>query len=183
MTTTKELKEKLDDGLCEYCPYKRGETSRNGTCEGDWCDEALQEYCDENDLEIDGDKVYFETDRIKEAIKHCKEVEETCDNKLCAIQHGQLRNWLAELLNIKLRRIFDEEEIVVQPLKGDAESLTRDDIWGLWAPTEKREYGLVRLPDYNEDCTNIKIMVSAEEFEKVKKFKMQKFEPYEIEND
>lgn len=183
MTTTKELKEKLDDGLCDYCPYMRGETSRNGMCKGDWCNEALQEYCDENDLEIDGDKVYSETDRIKEAIKHCKEVEETCDNKLCAIQHWQLRHWLAELLNIKLRRIFDEEEIIVHPLKGDAESFTRDDIWGLWPPTEKREYGVVRIPDYNEDCTNIRIRVSAEEFEKVKKFKMQKFEPYEVVDD
>ena len=120
---------------------------------------------------------------MKEAIKHCFEIEKSCDDKQCALDHHQLRLWLTELLNIKLRRIFDEEEIIVQPLKGDAESLTRDDIWGLWPPTEKREYGLVRIPDYNEDCTHIKMMVSAEEFEKVKKFKILKFEPYEIGND
>lgn len=40
----------------------------------------------------------------------------------------------------------------------------------------------MRLPDYNDDDVNICIRLSAEEFEKVKKFKMQKFEPYEVVN-
>lgn len=185
MTTTKELKERLGDGLCEHCPYTRGETSRSriGTCEGDWCDEALQEYCDENGLEIDGDTVKSETDLLKESIRHCMEVEKSCHANKCGQDHHRLRGWLTELLNIKLRQIYDEEEIEVQSWRGDKITLTRDDIWGMWPPTEKRDYALVRIPDYNEDCTNIRIRMSAEEFDKVKKFKLQNFVPYEVVDD
>ena len=115
METVKELKARLGDGLCEHCPYTRGETSRSriGTCEGDWCDEALQEYCDENGLEIDGDTVKSETDLLKESIRHCMEVEKSCHANKCGQDHHRLRGWLTELLNIKLRQIYDEEEIVL----------------------------------------------------------------------
>lgn len=185
MESVKDIKERLGDTLCQYCPYTRGETNRSriSTCEGDWCDNALQEYCDENGLEIVGDNVISETDLLKDAIKHCKDVEKSCNGNACGQDHHRLRGWLIELLNIKLRRIYDEEEIEVQPLRGEKLTLTRNDIWGMWPPTEKRDYALIRIPDYNEDCTNIRACVSAEEFEKVKKFKMQKFEPYDVDDD
>ena len=105
METTKELKERLGDGLCEYCPYMRGETSRNGTCEGDWCDNAMQEYCDENGLEIDGDKVKSEIDLLKEAIEHCKVVESRCNGNRCGIEHHRLSVWLGELLTYKEKSV------------------------------------------------------------------------------
>lgn len=34
---------------------------------------------------------------LQEAIKHCNEVSEGCNNKVCAIEHKQLANWLIEL--------------------------------------------------------------------------------------
>lgn len=185
METVKDLKERLGDSLCDYCPYTRGETQRSriSTCEGDWCDNALQEYCDENGLEIVGDNVISETDLLKDAIKHCKDVEKSCNGNACGLEHHRLRGWLVELLNIKLRQIYDDEEIEVQPLRGDKITLKRDDIWGMWPPTEKRDYAAVRIPDYSEDCTNIRVRMNAEEFEKVKKFKLQNFVPYEVVDD
>ena len=38
-----------EDGvLCDpkYCPYMKGETSRIGACEGDYCKEAWENYCE-----------------------------------------------------------------------------------------------------------------------------------------
>ena len=39
--------------LCnvEYCPYMNGTAGRLGACEGDFCEEAWDEYCDQNDKE------------------------------------------------------------------------------------------------------------------------------------
>lgn len=38
-----------DGDLCDpqYCPYMRGETSRLGACEGDYCEEAWERYCEQ----------------------------------------------------------------------------------------------------------------------------------------
>ena len=41
---------------------------------------------------------------LDEAIEHCKEVSERCNNHLCAYDHLQLMNWLIEL---KQRRNSD----------------------------------------------------------------------------
>ena len=39
-----------DGTLCDtrYCPYMKGETSRLGACEGDYCEEAWVEFCEQN---------------------------------------------------------------------------------------------------------------------------------------
>lgn len=40
-----------EDGvLCDakYCPYMKGETSRFGACEGDYCEAAWDEFCEQN---------------------------------------------------------------------------------------------------------------------------------------
>lgn len=34
---------------------------------------------------------------IDEAIKHCQEVSNSCDNLACSFEHTQLENWLIEL--------------------------------------------------------------------------------------
>lgn len=34
---------------------------------------------------------------LDEAIQHCHEVAESCENKECALNHEQLANWLEEL--------------------------------------------------------------------------------------
>ena len=41
--------------LCDakYCPYMNGLTSRLGACEGDFCKEAWEEYCAQNDKEYE----------------------------------------------------------------------------------------------------------------------------------
>lgn len=185
METTKELKERLGDGLCEHCPYTRGETSRSriGTCEGDWCYEALQEYCDENGLEIDGDTVKSETDLLKESIRHCMEVEKSCHANKCGQDHHRLRGWLTELLNIKLREEYEEETIQVQTLSGSSYSLTRGEIWALYQPTEKKPYVDIQLPDECEDCTNCHIRVDSKEYDRIKDFLTKKFESYEVVDD
>lgn len=39
-----------DGALCDekYCPYMAGNTSRIGACEGDFCEQAWENYCEEN---------------------------------------------------------------------------------------------------------------------------------------
>ena len=185
METVKDLKERLGDSLCDYCPYTRGETQRSriSTCEGDWCDNALQEYCDENGLEIVGDNVISETDLLKDAIKHCKDVEKSCNGNACGLEHHRLRGWLAELLNIKLREEYDEETIQVQTLSGSSYNLTRNEIWALYKPTEKNPYVDIQLPDECEDCTNCHIRVDSKEYDRIKAFLMKKLERYEMVDD
>lgn len=41
--------------LCdaEYCPFIKGTTSRLGACEGDYCEAAWEEYCEQNDKEYE----------------------------------------------------------------------------------------------------------------------------------
>lgn len=38
---------------------------------------------------------------IDDAIKHCKEVIATCNNKNCSEDHQQLLEWLTELKSLK----------------------------------------------------------------------------------
>lgn len=184
MESVKDIKERLGDYLCEYCPYKRGETSRSrmGTCEGDWCDEALQEYCDDNGLEIVGDNVVSEIDLLKEDIKHCKDVEKSCNGNACGQDHHRLRGWLVELLNIKLRDIYDSEVIILSAIGGFYE-LTRADIWAVKKPTEKNQYVDIQIPDESEDCTNCHIQVPTYEYDRIMAFLTKKFEPYDMDDD
>lgn len=39
---------------------------------------------------------------LDEAIQHCHEVAESCENKECALNHEQLANWLEELKCYKI---------------------------------------------------------------------------------
>lgn len=48
-----EYEELLEEGiLCDakYCPYLAGKTNRLGACEGDWCEEAFENYQEEAGL-------------------------------------------------------------------------------------------------------------------------------------
>lgn len=51
--TREELKNSLDERLCAFCPWTRGEVNkpRIGMCEGRYCDEALDAYEDEERYE------------------------------------------------------------------------------------------------------------------------------------
>lgn len=47
----KRFSDACEDGvLCDpqYCPYMRGETSRLGACEGDYCEAAWEAFCEQN---------------------------------------------------------------------------------------------------------------------------------------
>lgn len=55
--TREQLAEKLfgDEALCECCPWTRNEVEkpRIGTCEGYYCEQALDTYIDENNIILD----------------------------------------------------------------------------------------------------------------------------------
>ena len=38
---------------------------------------------------------------LNEAIMHCQDVAENCDNEQCAADHLQLANWLQELKELR----------------------------------------------------------------------------------
>lgn len=50
-----DLKQELADELCEYCPVKNGVLPHltNSFCEGDYCDDALDNFLDENENYLD----------------------------------------------------------------------------------------------------------------------------------
>lgn len=51
--TEKELIDLIEDGkLCEYCPYIRDYCHFGGLCEGSFCEEAKDNYVEENNLEM-----------------------------------------------------------------------------------------------------------------------------------
>lgn len=53
--TEKELISLAEDGkLCDYCPYMRNSEHRSisGLCEGIFCEDAKDNYVEENDLEM-----------------------------------------------------------------------------------------------------------------------------------
>lgn len=41
--------------------------------------------------------------KLQEAIYHCQDVADSCDNLKCAEEHRQLANWLIELRERKAR--------------------------------------------------------------------------------
>lgn len=41
---------------------------------------------------------------LKDAIKHCSEVENSCVGVMCSLEHKQLRIWLTELLELKQKQ-------------------------------------------------------------------------------
>ena len=47
--------EALGDDLCDYCPWKNDEVPRrcDSVCEGNWCDEALDAFLDDNEQFFD----------------------------------------------------------------------------------------------------------------------------------
>ena len=49
---------------------------------------------------------------LDEAIKHCKEVADTCENKECSIEHEQLAEWLKELKTYKNKRAIKCKDII-----------------------------------------------------------------------
>lgn len=53
--TREELKDYLGEDLCPYCPWTNNEVNkpRIGGCEGNYCEEALDTYIDEEGLIID----------------------------------------------------------------------------------------------------------------------------------
>lgn len=53
--TKKELKETLGDELCGFCPWKNGEIDSmcDSTCEGNYCDDALDSFLEENEEYFD----------------------------------------------------------------------------------------------------------------------------------
>ena len=55
---------------------------------------------------------------LDEAIKHCEEVENSCDNPQCAKEHWQLAKWLRELKDYRQR----------VKISKSADSLTRDTV-------------------------------------------------------
>lgn len=53
--TEKKLLDLLEDGaLCDYCPYMKDSNSHSigGLCEGSFCEDAKDNYVEENDLEV-----------------------------------------------------------------------------------------------------------------------------------
>ena len=51
-----KLKEDLGEELCRYCPWTNNKEGIardcDSLCEGDWCDDALENYLEENDVEM-----------------------------------------------------------------------------------------------------------------------------------
>ena len=50
-----ELKKSLGEELCLFCPYMKGEIGKlpYGMCEGCYCDEALDNFLEENEQYFD----------------------------------------------------------------------------------------------------------------------------------
>lgn len=53
-----ELKEQLGDELCEFCPWRKGEIDHtfNSLCEGSYCDDAFDNFLDENEGYFDDEE-------------------------------------------------------------------------------------------------------------------------------
>lgn len=48
---SREKIKELGDVICEYCPFIKGEVSHSigRPCEGDYCEEAYENYCEEQE--------------------------------------------------------------------------------------------------------------------------------------
>lgn len=55
-------------------------------------------------METRNDMQAKEIAALKDAIKHCFEVENSCVGVMCSLEHKQLRIWLTELLEIKQKQ-------------------------------------------------------------------------------
>ena len=55
---SEEYKNILGEEICEYCPWRNGEIDRicDSTCEGTWCDDALDNFMDENQDYFDNEE-------------------------------------------------------------------------------------------------------------------------------
>ena len=53
-----EYKNILGEEICEYCPWRNGEIDRicDSTCDGIWCDDALDNFMDENQDYFDNEE-------------------------------------------------------------------------------------------------------------------------------
>lgn len=53
-----EYKNILGEEICEYCPWRNGEIDRrcDSICEGTWCDDALDNFMDENQDYFDNEE-------------------------------------------------------------------------------------------------------------------------------
>lgn len=55
-------------------------------------------------METRNDMQAKEIAALKDVIKHCSEVENSCVGVMCSLEHKQLRIWLTELLEIKQKQ-------------------------------------------------------------------------------
>lgn len=53
-----EYKNILGEEICEYCPWRNGEIEHkyDSLCEGTWCDDALDNFMDENQDYFDNEE-------------------------------------------------------------------------------------------------------------------------------
>lgn len=53
-----EYKNILGEEICEYCPWRNGEIEHkyDSICEGTWCDDALDNFMDENQDYFDNEE-------------------------------------------------------------------------------------------------------------------------------
>ncbi len=67
---------------------------------------------------------------LDEAIKHCRDIVESCDNQECSVEHYQLMHWLIELK--EFRRLYGpmviSQYIMVTKTNGTCELVRVDDI-------------------------------------------------------
>lgn len=56
--SNEELKETFGDELCDFCPWRKGEIDHlpDSLCEGDYCDDALDSFIEENEDYFDSDE-------------------------------------------------------------------------------------------------------------------------------
>lgn len=58
MVDREALKKDMGDNLCDCCPWRNGEIDHiaDGLCEGNYCDDALEAFLDDNEEYLDEDE-------------------------------------------------------------------------------------------------------------------------------
>lgn len=53
-----EYKNKLGEEICKFCPWRNGDIYHraDGLCEGIWCDDAMDNFIEENEEHFDDDE-------------------------------------------------------------------------------------------------------------------------------
>lgn len=53
-----EYKNILGEEMCEFCPWRNGEINhrQDSSCEGNWCDDALDNFLEENEEYFDDEE-------------------------------------------------------------------------------------------------------------------------------